>query len=155
MPQIPLKERFLTKVQIDDPNGCWLWTASTFNGYGKIGRGGAGSGWMYAHQAAWLIYRGELPTDGLEIDHICHNRGCANPNHLQAVTHAENMRRQPRAQIPTCPRGHEYGTYRDKRGRRRCRECLREAWRRKYDKVRKKPRKIDPIYTKTAKGQPS
>lgn len=81
-------ERFFEKVEIGD---CWLWTASLHRGgYGQVG-----PSWgltRYAHRWLWLTLVGPLP-DGLELDHLCKVRRCVNPDHLEPVTHAENLRR--------------------------------------------------------------
>lgn len=119
-----LEERFWPKVDFLGPNGCWNWSAALSpTGYGRIGltrqRGHVG-----AHRVAWSLVHGPIPA-GLEIDHLCHNRRCVNPGHLQLVTHAENMRRQLRALSPTCARGHRYGDNKDPLRRRVCLECCR------------------------------
>lgn len=66
---------------------CWVWQrAVNENGYGR----------MPGNQAAHRVYfereRGPVP-DGLEIDHLCRVRACVRPDHMEAVTHAENVRR--------------------------------------------------------------
>lgn len=69
---------------------CWLWTGCFGgNGYGAF----AMEEKTYsAHHAAWLLYRGKIEP-GLEVDHLCRQKACVNPNHLEPVTHKENMRR--------------------------------------------------------------
>lgn len=85
-------ERWAVKVDFDGPNGCWLWTASLNNfGYGNFSLHGKPT---LAHRAAWEIYVAPIPA-GLHIDHLCRVRHCVNPEHLEVVTRAENMRRSP------------------------------------------------------------
>lgn len=129
-------ERFATKVR-PEPNGCWVWTAT------RIG-GGYGSFWLEgknrpAHIVAYEDARGPVPV-GRELDHLCRNRLCVNPDHLEAVDHRTNVLRGQSsaavaAQRDTCANGHpwtEQNTYRYlKRGRpvRQCRTCGRNRWR--------------------------
>jgi hypothetical protein len=69
---------------------CWEWTsARTPSGYARVKRQGRDS---QAHRVAYEVHVGPIP-DGLELDHLCRNRGCVRPDHLEPVTHAENMRR--------------------------------------------------------------
>lgn len=87
-----LRERFLTKVYQHD-SGCWLWTATLAGaGYGQIRLAGRGSPMVYAHRVAYELFLGEIPP-GHEIDHRCRVKACVNPDHLEAVTHGENIRR--------------------------------------------------------------
>lgn len=77
--------RFWEKV--DKSNECWTWTAATFaNGYGSMCFHGKS---VRAHRFAYALAYGECPA-GLQIDHICHNRQCVNPAHLQLVTNQQN-----------------------------------------------------------------
>lgn len=90
-----------------DSSTCWLWTKSlTKAGYGRL--------WdpitkrlVYAHRRAYEVVHGPAP-DGTEIDHLCRNRACYNPDHLEAVTHATNMQRGGPASRTHCLHGHEY-----------------------------------------------
>lgn len=79
---------------IPEPNsGCWLWLgASNENGYGLITRG---KRTVKAHRFSYERANGPIATK-LEIDHLCRNKCCVNPAHLEAVTHGENRRRVPR-----------------------------------------------------------
>lgn len=87
-----LPPRFLDKIEVSE-TGCWLWTASTTrHGYGRIGRGRRGEGWTVAHRFAYERAIGQI-AEGLELDHLCRVPRCANPWHVEPVTHAENVRR--------------------------------------------------------------
>lgn len=114
-------ERFWEKV--DRSGKCWEWTAYKLNGYGRFGVGGApknGGRIVYAHRWAWESVNGPIPN-GMTVDHLCRNRGCQNPDHMELVSPAENTRRQPK---PTrCPQGHEYS---ETNPVGRCRDCNRE-----------------------------
>lgn len=119
------------------PSGCWEWTGScTANGYGQISSGPRHDRKrLLTHRVSWWIHRGPIPG-GLELDHLCRNRRCANPDHLEPVTHRENALRgiagavnaaRHRA-VTHCPRGHEYdetNTYTRPNGSRQCRACAR------------------------------
>lgn len=88
----PAIDRFFAKVRIEEGSSCWLWTAYRLpNGYGQFGDA---TRLYYAHRWAYEHFIGPIPQ-GLHIDHICSggSRGCVNPNHLEAVTQADNNRR--------------------------------------------------------------
>lgn len=112
-----LIDRLMGKVELPaDPDGCWEWQAAVAGaGYGVIGRTDEGS--RYVHRIVYEFSVGPIP-DGLEIDHLCRNRRCVNPDHLEPVTHTENRRR---ARWSRCARGHEI--FERKNGRRTCLRC--------------------------------
>lgn len=86
-----IEERLLARIEETD-DGCWVWTgAQQGAGYGMLRVDGEGAS---AHRLAHEEWIGPIP-DGLEIDHLCRVRLCINPEHLEAVTHLENMRRRP------------------------------------------------------------
>lgn len=112
--------------------GCLLWIAATSgNGYGSVWFRGRV---QIAHRVAYVLTRGELP-DGqtLVLDHLCRVRACINPDHLELVTFAENVRRGEQTTKTYCVNGHERNeanTYvrKDKPGK-QCRVCGREQQR--------------------------
>lgn len=130
----PIVERIADKFTVGD--GCWEWTASRSTaGYGRVARGGRNGGWVNAHRVVYELLVGPIP-EGLELDHLCRNRGCVRPDHLEPVTHAENTRRGkgsgaalwvPLPPKTHCVRGHEFteSNVEHYNGHRRCKQCNR------------------------------
>jgi HNH endonuclease len=81
----------LEKFYIPEPmSGCWLFTGKRHReGYGRLNRGGKQH---LAHRVFYEAFVGPIP-DGYELDHLCKNKSCVNPRHLEAVPHQENMQR--------------------------------------------------------------
>lgn len=127
-----LPDHFWAKVE--KTKTCWNWTASTVAGYGRFGCPGSATyetfGTSLAYRIAWCDLNGPVP-DGLELDHLCNNPACVRPDHLEPVTHQENMRRRfERRQ--TCPNGHPIApdtrvAHYDVAYGDRCLPCRREA----------------------------
>lgn len=81
---------------VNPVTGCWEWQGSkTRHGYGLIGRNGTTT---TAHRVYFEHFGGVIP-EGWEVDHLCGNRGCVNPNHLESVTKHENTQRYFRLQM--------------------------------------------------------
>lgn len=121
-----LPARFWDKVSPCPMTGCWLWTAAHYsNGYGTIRIDGTPGRMVSTHRLAYEALVAPIPT-GMEIDHRCRVRCCCNPEHLEVVTHAENVRRMGAA-ITHCKHGHVFTPENTQRhhGRRKCRECAR------------------------------
>lgn len=84
---VSFKQRFWSKVEYLGPDECWEWTAGKLdNGYGQFWKT-EGNQNVLAHRTAYELMVGEIP-DGLTIDHLCRNRACVNPNHMEAVSRA-------------------------------------------------------------------
>lgn len=122
-------DRFLSRF-VEDATGCWTWLGSLDRyGYGGFWVKEDG-GWVKhkAHRVSYWLFVGPIP-DGLQIDHLCRNRRCVNPAHLEPVTQQENARRSEQATRTSCSAGHPYTpantAYRSRNGRpaRVCRAC--------------------------------
>lgn len=88
MPSIPIKERFMSKVQKTD--SCWIWMASAMpnGGYGHLHFKGKSK--AQAHRVSYLLFKGDIP-DGLLVCHKCNNKRCVNPDHLYLGTNRQNV----------------------------------------------------------------
>ena len=134
-----LEELVKTRYIVNE-DGCWVWTGSVKkNGYGQFKYGGRQGKMMYPHRVMYELMVGIIPS-GLELDHLCRNKLCINPQHLEPVTHRENVLRgiSPPALCATkthCPHGHEYNqknTYVRPDGKGKfCIVCSRGRWHKK------------------------
>ncbi len=124
------EERFWKRVS-KTPT-CWNWTGkSDKKEYGRITHRGLQTN---AHRVSWILLRGEIP-EGLTLDHLCQNKRCVNPDHLEPVTRGENARRYMLGRTH-CKNGHEFNPINTriakKDGRRQCRICHR-FWQKNFE----------------------
>lgn len=104
-------QRVFSKLHVIHPAGCWWWTGAPDHlGYGRIGKGRRGRGMLPAHRAVYLLLVGPIPQ-GKELDHLCRNPPCCNPDHLQPVTRREHVHRSysisaAHGKRDTCLKGH-------------------------------------------------
>ena len=119
---IPAIERFLLKINVVD-SGCWEWTGCSSHGYGLMK---INSKMIGVHRFIYEYFVGKI-NHALQLDHLCRNRKCANPDHLEQVTLKENLRRgiNHNRNKTHCIHGHEltpentYGVINP----RKCRTC--------------------------------
>jgi hypothetical protein len=129
--EMTYEQRLFSALDVGD---CWQWTR-------PVGDGGYGRIWdgrqtIAAHRAVWRVLVGSIP-DGLELDHLCRNRRCCNPDHLQPVTAKVNVHRSEspvahNARKTHCKRGHELPSP-DQKGWRRCQICNADFHRRRRE----------------------
>lgn len=121
-----LEDRVAEKIDIDPDTGCWTWTgARSSGGYGSIKFAGR------TRPAHRVVYENFVEPVGAELvlDHLCRNRACVNPDHLEPVSQSVNVQRGLSAgPRPHCNNGHELSgenvyTFPSDAGRRRCRLC--------------------------------
>jgi hypothetical protein len=123
--------RMKRKITIDQETQCWNWNGhKTPNGYGKH-RKGPGQPERMTHRLMWEHHHNQQIPDGMQLDHLCRNRACCNPEHLEPVTGSENTLRQDHfcRNKTHCPQNHEYtpaNTRITPAGKRVCKTCDRE-----------------------------
>ena len=126
--KIPVWARIMQRIE-EDSAGCWNWVGhKNIDGYGIISIKDRPK---YAHRIAYEEFVGPV-DDGKFIDHICRNRICVNPEHMESVTSRENTLRgvgitAMNAKKTHCPSGHEYSKKNTRRygNERYCKECVR------------------------------
>lgn len=141
-----LPGRFWQKVR-KQPDGCWVWTASTSKttGYGWYRLEGKT---VSAHRLICRSFHGEPPSGMNYALHFCDNRACVNPGHLRWGSAQDNTndmfsrgRNQTYTRKDTCGKGHPMtgeNVYHSPRGARSCRECGRQWWR-EWNRRRREP----------------
>ena len=129
------RDCFRNRVQVDASTGCWNWVGAQRNGYGLTDHGGVQ---YYVHRVYWVAYREEIDVD-IEMDHLCRNRRCLNPDHLEPTTRRINTLRGEsfaavNAEKTHCPAGHplEGENVRVTESGRSCWTCNRQKGRERY-----------------------
>lgn len=133
-------DEILERITIT-PAGCWEFSGAHLpSGYGSVRFNGRTH---VLHKLMWEQKHGPV-TQGLQLDHLCRNRGCCNPDHVEPVTQKVNLLRgigfaAVNSRKTHCDHGHEYtpiNTYTSPAGDRRCRTCRKENRRKHYLKSR-------------------
>lgn len=127
-----IPERITSRIDFQDD--CWIWTGyHNATGYPYSSLDGRD---QPAYRVVYQMVVGPIP-EGLELDHLCNVPSCVNPDHLEPVTHAENMRRIRDRQLACRRAGHDWTDPHNvrvrKNGSRYCAECDRESLRRNYE----------------------
>lgn len=142
---LPLETLFRRNFKISW-NGCWVWIGRLYpNGYGQFH---VRRRVTYAHRFGYETRKGKIP-EGKSIDHLCRNRSCVNPEHLEAVDHIVNVRRG-NAVKKACKNGHAFNqenTWLDRYGWKHCRVC----WRDKKEKEKEPYPRSDPKHSRLNK----
>lgn len=134
-----------TRLPIKDREACWEWPKTRDSrGYGRTKAQKNGWGNIYVHRLAHEWFIGPIP-EGLTIDHLCGNKACFNPKHLEAVTGKENILRSNslgaiNARKTHCPKGHPYDVLLGAKQRRGCRQCNQQNRRERRVKARERQR---------------
>lgn len=130
----PIARRFWTFVApMMDDRGCWEWVGNITGGYGQFSVDARPT---VAHRVAYELLVGPIPR-GLEVDHLCFNKTCVNPQHLEPVTRHENLKRRS-ARRMLCKYGHPLEQQVTHPEWRFCRTCARRMWRDYQRKIRSK-----------------
>lgn len=129
------------RLIVQGDRGCWIWTGYlNERGYGRVSYGGR---YPYVHRLVWTLLADAIPVDR-ELDHLCKVKACANPAHLEPVTHQVNFERSlgelraaAKLRVKShCKRGHPLSGDNlyvvPKTGERCCRECRRAEARERY-----------------------
>lgn len=130
----------MEQYAIKNEEGCWMWPqVCKRSGYGIISINSTPTA---PHRVAWRLKHGSSPPKGLHLDHLCRNRPCCNPSHLEMVTPAENLRRGLLGPVlrTHCYKGHPYaGNTAIQNGRHRvCKTCRQARERARYHRHRDK-----------------
>jgi hypothetical protein len=148
--------------KVVETDTCWEWTGTTDQkGYAMIYWRGddhpRGWGMERAHRAAYKMLIGPIP-EGMVLDHLCRNRSCVNPDHLEPVAAGVNTSRGDRAHQTLCRRGHPLSgdnlTRHSRTGARVCRQCQQEykrEWARGYRPPARFPRISDETKTEAVR----
>jgi len=141
-----LAEKFWSRVSKSE--GCWTFRGPHQNGYGRFGTTFGSRSQQFEirpHRLSYELTIGPIPQ-GLDLDHLCRNRGCVNPAHLEPVTRRTNLMRGNsisalESRQTHCKRGHaltldNLRSYELKLGKRNCRTCVNELQRLRRQKVK-------------------
>ena len=140
----PIIERFENLIEYIPGFTCWAWMGRCDKGgYGRITKTNNEHGYI-AHRLSYELYRGGIP-DGYDIHHLCKNKWCVNPNHLEPISKREHMILDNpiialNANKSHCINGHEFNyqntiirTFdKGRHPHRRCNVCVMERGKRYY-----------------------